>query len=502
MKILSKRLSILLATTLLTTSMLAGCGSSSSGSTSSSGTSKLSNYVLDWYFIGNGPQPDVAKGEAEADKLLTDINVSLKMHCFDWGTYQQKMSTMLATNDKVDLLMTAGGWGSLYFEDVRKNQLVDITELAPKYAPNAVKTLKGGFWEYSAVNGKNFALPVNKEKAAQNGLEFNKKLVDKYKFDITSVKSLADIEPMLKVIKEQEPSIYGIEANNALVTNYITMDDEPYVNGLAVLPHDSTDNLFVSPADNHNFTDLFKTMRKYYLAGYIRKDAATVTDPTPDRKAGKSFVIFDSLKPGKDKEVSASTGVDYVQQTFGTPFMRTNDTTGCMMSIPKAAKDPARVLMFMDKMYTDSKLINLIDFGIEGTHYVKKDANTIDFAPNTDAGKKSGYNPGTSWMFGDQFKSYLFSTEDPKKWDLFKAFNESAKALPAAGFAFDDTNVKNEVAACTNVQKEFEPGLNVGSVDPEVYVGKYRDKLKAAGEDKILSDINKQYKAWQATQKK
>ena len=104
-------------------------------------------------------------------------------------------------------------------------------------------------------------------------------------------------------------------------------------------------------------------------------------------------------------------------------------------------------------------------------------------------------------MFGDQFKSYLFTTEDPKKWDLFKTFNESAKPLASAGFAFDDTNVKNEVAACTNVVKEFDPGLNVGSVDPEVYIPKYRDKLKAAGEDKILTEINKQYKTWQASKK-
>jgi putative aldouronate transport system substrate-binding protein len=501
MKILSKRLSTLLVTTVVSTSLLAGCSSSSSSS-STAGDSKLSNYVLDWYFIGNGPQPDVAKVEDAADKLLKDINVTLKMHCFDWGTYQQKMSTLLATNDKVDLLMTAGGWGSLYFEDIRKNQLVDITTLAPKYAPNAVKTLKGGFWEYSAVNGKNYGLPVNKEKAAQTGLEFNKKLVDKYKFDITTVKSIDDVEPMLKTIKANEPSVYGIEPQATLASSYLTNNDDQVENGLAILPHDSTDNLFVSPVDNHNLTDIFKTMRKYYLAGYIRKDAATVTDVTPDRKAGKSFILFDSLKPGKDTEVSLANGVQYVQQTFGTPFMGTNDTTGCMMSIPKAAKDPSRVLMFMDKMYTDTKLINLIDYGIEGTHYVKKGDNTIDFPADSDGGKKLGYNPGTPWMFGDQFKSYLYTTENPKKWDLFKAFNESAVAKKDAGFAFDDSNVKNEVAACTNVQKEFEPGLNVGSVDPEAYIPKYKAKLIAAGEEKIIAEVNKQYKTWQAAQKK
>lgn len=504
MKNLSKKLSLLVATVMVATSVFTGCGSKASSSSATSSTpeaTKLAPYVLDWYFIGNGTQPDASKIEDEANKLLTDINVTLKLHCFDWGTYPEKMATMLSTNDKVDLLMTAGGWGSPYFQDVRKSQLVDITELGPKYAPNAVKTLQNGFWQTSTVGGKNYALPVNKEIAAQTGLEFNKTLVDKYKFDLTTVKSLADLEPMLKVIKEKEPSVNGIEPQRTLISNYLTMNDDSVSQGLAILPHDSKDNLFVSPVDNHNYVDMVNVMRKYFLAGYIRKDAATVTDPTPDRKAGKSFVMFDSLKPGKDVETATLVGYPVVQVNFGTPFTGTNDTTGCMMSIPKAAKDPARVLMFMDKMYTDEKLINLIDYGIEGTHYVKKGDKVIDFAPATEGGKKSGYNPGTPWMFGDQFKSYLFTNEDPNKWTAFKAFNDSAKQKVDAGFAFDDESVKNQVAACTNIFKEFDPSLNVGSVDPTEYLAKFKEKLKAGGEDAILAAVNKQYKEWQATKK-
>lgn len=502
MKSMNKKLSLLVTSVVLTSSLLAGCASKTSNPSSANGDTKtLSPYVLDWYFIGNGPQPDNEKVEKEADKLLTDINVQLKIHCFDWGSYPQKMQTLLATNDKVDLLMTAGGWGSLYFENVRKNALVDITDLAPKYAPHAVEILKGGFWEYSRAEGKNYALPVNKEKAAQMGFDFKKDLVDKYQFDISKVNSLDDLEPMLKTLKEKEPDIYPIEANTAIPA-FLTMDDDSLAGGLVNLPHNSTDNTYVATVDNPNYIKIVNTMRKYYQAGYIKKDAATVKDVTPDRKAGKNFVLFDSLKPGKDEEVSLATGVKYVQKTIGTPIIRTSDSNGCMMGIAKAAKDPARVLMFMDKMYTDEKLINLIDYGIEGVHYVKKGANTIDFAPETDNGKKSGYNPGTPWMFGNQFKSYIFASEDPNKWQKFEEFNKAAKPLVSAGFTFNDESVKNEVAACTNVDKEFSFALNTGSVDPDTTLPKYREKLKAAGLDKIVAEVNKQYKDWKSKQSK
>ncbi|OPJ58131.1 ABC transporter substrate-binding protein [Clostridium oryzae] len=497
MKSLSKKLSLILATAMLTSVAFAGC---SSKKTNSSKSGKLSPYTLDWYFVGNGTQPDTAKIETAADKLLKDINVKLKLHCFDWGSYQQKMQTILATNEKADLIMTAGGWGVLYYKAVKNGNLVDITKLAPKYAPNAVKTLKNGFWEYSRVDGKNYAVPVNKEKATQMGFEFKKELVDKYKFDLSKINSLEDLEPMLKTIKEKEPDIYPVEANTG-ISDFMNLNDD-VVSTIAVLPHNSTDDKFVSYPDNPNIQKTWKTMRKYYLAGYLRKDAATVTDVTADRKAGKNFVMFDSFKPGKAEESSISSGVPMVQKLIGDPIVTTNSTTGCMMGIPKASKDPARVLQFLDKMYTDSKLINLIDYGIEGTHYVKKGENTITYAPGTQNGSKSGYNPGTPWMFGDQFKSYLFTTEDKNKWEKFEKFNDEAKPLADAGFSFDETNVKNEVAACVNVSKEYNQALNAGSIDPDATLPKYRAKLKAAGIDKVLTEINKQYKDWKAKNNK
>jgi len=104
-------------------------------------------------------------------------------------------------------------------------------------------------------------------------------------------------------------------------------------------------------------------------------------------------------------------------------------------------------------------------------------------------------------MFGDQFKSYLFSSENPKKWELFKAFNDSAKPVADAGFIYTDDAVKNEIAACNNVVQEFNPSIQVGAIDPKVNIPKYLTKLDAAGMQKIVSDVNTQYAAWKKLKK-
>jgi len=492
---MNKKISVLIAAILTLSTMLSGCGSSKTKVTTSE---NYKPYQLDWYVVGSGTQADMSKVEEQADKLVSDLNVQLKMHIFSWGDYNSKIQTMIAANEKIDLLYTCT-WAANIFDYVRKGVLIDITTLAPKYAPDAVAALKNGFWEFNRIGGKSYSLSTNKEKAAQMGYEFNKNLVDKYKFDITKVKSVDDLDPMLKTVKQNEPTIYPIEAGGGLV-GLGTMNDEKLASDLVTLPHDSTSNNFVLSVDNPNYIYMLNKARAYYNLGYIRKDSATITDVTADRKAGKNFAMFDSLKPGKDAEVSSSSGVPVVQQNIGTPFIRTYDMIGGM-GIPKTCKDPNRVLMFYNRMYSDPKLTNLIDFGIEDTHYVVKSPGIIDFAPATDSGKKSGYNPGTPWMYGDQFKSYLFTNEDPQKWVKFKDFNDSAVKLKDTGFVFDDESVKNEIATCVNVQKEFDATLNSGTVDPTTTLPKYKAKLIVAGANKILDEVNKQYKAWQSTQK-
>jgi putative aldouronate transport system substrate-binding protein len=496
---LNKKLALIVAAVLTTTTVLAGC----TAKKATTSTTAKTPYTLDWYYIGNGPQADSAKVDAAATAMLKDINVTLVSHCIDWGSYQQKMQTNLATGEKVDLFMTALGWGSLIVDDVRKGVVVDITNLAPKYAPHAVATLKGGFWEYSRINGKNYSLPVNKEKADQVGFIFNQTYVTKYNLQAqtAAVKSMDDLTPLAKIMKDADPSSFPMEPNGGMM-GFTLSNDDPQASNLVVLPHDSTDDKFVAAPANPNYQKLGDTIRGWYNAGYIQKDAATVTDVTPYRKAGKNMIGFDPMKPGKDVEDSTSSGQTWKETVIGTPFTRTSETMGCMMSIAKSAKDPARVLEFYDKLYSDVKLLNLIDYGIEGTHYVVKSPGVIDFAPATDGGKKSGYNLGTPWMFGDQFKSYLFTTEDPNKWAEFKAFNAAAKPVADAGFIYNDDNIKNEEAACVNVQKEFDPSICVGAIDPKVNIPKYIAKLDSAGMQKILTDINAQYVAWKKIAKK
>jgi len=167
-----------------------------------------------------------------------------------------------------------------------------------------------------------------------------------------------------------------------------------------------------------------------------------------------------------------------------------------MWGIAKNSENPVRAMQFLNLMYTDKEIVNLLDWGIEGKHYVKVSENVIDYPPGVDA-NSVGYS-GTGWMFGNQFLSYIFKGDDEQLWEKMKVFNESAIKSKALGFTFDSSLVKTEFAAVSNVISQYQIALECGALDPDKALPEFISKLKDAGIDKIIAEKQKQLDAWAA----
>ncbi len=459
-------------------------------------------YEIKWYFIGNGQQPEVKLIEDAASKYIQKkgLNATLKMQCYTWGDeYDNRMRMIIASGDPFDICFTAS-WANLYKVNVAKGAFLDITKLAPKYMPKAWKQLHPAFIGGSAIDGHNYAIPANKELAHQWTVTFNKNFVDKYKFDISKVKTLEDLEPMLKVIKEKEPGVIGfqnLQGESAFrVLDYDRICDD-YIP--AALYNDSKDMKVFNLLETKEFKDYLELARKYYQAGYVPADAATMSDFTTDFKAGKVFCKVESGKPFHDEERTAAWGVPCVDVNITEPVVQTRDCTGSMQAISKTSKNPVMALRFLELFNTDKYLNNLINFGIEGKHWVKVSNDVIDYPKGVTA-QSSGYKPGTAWMFGNQYINYFWKGENIKKWDAFKKFNGSSISAKSLGFNFDPNPVKNEMAACQNVWSTNVGPLICGAVDPKT-LPEINAKFKAAGLDKIIAETQKQVNEWKANKK-
>ncbi|MDR0271220.1 ABC transporter substrate-binding protein [Paenibacillus sp.] len=486
---------------------LTACGSNEGGKSSNAakeeaavqndGTidaSKLEPVALKMYTIGPN-QKDLPMVQEEINKYLTEkINATIDINMIDWGDYSQRMQVITSSGENYDIAFTSS-WAFDYLPNVSKGAFLPLNDLLDKYGKGIKEELDPRFLEGTKVDGVNYAIPANKELAQQYVWRFNKKYLDKHNLDISKVTTLEDLEPLLKTIKDNEPAdITPLAVPKSfkpyLPVAYLLGDEIPIGMDL-----DTKDFKFNNILGSPELKSALTTMRKYYKDGYLREDVATL-EGIDNIKTGKWLVDREIIQPYADLGWSRNAGYDIVARPMQDPVIYTSSAAGSMMAISAYSKNPERAMMFLNLLNTDAKLRNMIQYGLEGTHYKKLDDQYIEDLPAMQANYAM---PG--FALGNMYLTYLHKDEPTDKWDAFQKFNSSAKVAPTFGFNFNTDPVKTEVAAVTNVAKEFIPALYTGSVDPDEYLKKAEQKFKDAGIDKVITEAQKQFDEWKAQNK-
>ena len=162
--------------------------------------------------------------------------------------------------------------------------------------------------------------------------------------------------------------------------------------------------------------------------------------------------------------------------------------TSSMIGVSATSKNPYRVMRFLEILYSNPEVSNLLIHGIEGKHYTKVNDNTIEKIAN------SGYDLASSqYMMGNTFLNYLTVNDDPNKFETYKAFNEEATPLVTNGFYVDTTPVELELVAMGGVKSQYRNQAVLGALDLDVILPEYSARAKEAGMDKIVAEVQRQY---------
>ncbi|MBJ9991806.1 ABC transporter substrate-binding protein [Paenibacillus sp. S28] len=476
--------------------VLSACGggnkdAESSGSGSSGSSEKPVNLI--WYTIGT-PQKDVDKVMAEVSKYTQEkINATVTMKMIDWGDYQQKMQVNVASGEPMDIMFTSAG-GFDYVQNARKGAFMELDDLLEKYGQGIKDTIDPAFLEGSKVDGHNYGIPANKELPQQEVWRFNQNLVDKYKLDTSNVRSLDSIEPLLKAIKEKEPNVTPF----AMDKNYVPYVPYDYIiqNLPMAVKLDTTDYKIVDILETPEMKQALTTMHKYYQAGYVAPEAATTGSTSDLMTSGNWFMDRAQTQPLADNTWSASYGYPVKSTPASDAIITNTSVQGSIMAISANSEHPEKAMEFLNLLNTDPVLRNMVDSGIEGTHYKKVDDKHIENLPE---GKNYDM---PSYSLGNNMLLYLNPNDPDDKWEQFKKFNAEGKDSPILSFNFDSTKVATEMAAVQNVKEQFWASLMTGTVDPETYLPKAIAAFKQAGLDKVIAEAQTQLDAWKAANNK
>lgn len=511
MKVL-KRLAALSLSVLMCTALFSGCGGndSSQSTKSESNTSQAQNsgepVHIKWYAVcAPGPQADVKTVEEAIDDHLSktyNMNIDLELVYNTFKDNAEKMPVIIGSGEEYDICWTSS-WNNNYYTNVNKNAFIALDDLLQSDAPELYKSIDKEIWDGTRVKGKIYGVPSIQIMCKQNYISIVKDYVDKYNFDISKANSLDDFDEFFHQIKKDNPDIYpfvasssGLQGKLNLALGYEEIAGVKIPGAFKIGDESIT---VVNQYELDSTKNFFSLMHKWSKDGIIRQDAATVeNNGFTEMKAGKHAAnVAATYKPGADVTDKANFGGNDLEfAMLSEPYSATSSIVSSLNAISQTSKNPEVAMKFLELANTDATLFNMLALGIEGKHYTKNSDGTV--TPNESAGY---FLNNADWVFGNQFNALFRQGQATTIWDETKELNKKSVKSYALGFSFDSTTVTTEIAAVTKAVDQYSLALDTGAVDPAVVLPQMLEKMKAAGSDKIIAEMQKQVNEWRASKK-
>jgi putative aldouronate transport system substrate-binding protein len=167
------------------------------------------------------------------------------------------------------------------------------------------------------------------------------------------------------------------------------------------------------------------------------------------------------------------------------------------VAIGARSKNWQRAMQFLDLIMEDKAYDYLVYFGIEGKNYVLTSDGKIGLPPGVTADTNT-YPPDAAGFWFTNKDLFLPLTT----WsDDYLALKNKVKSMlydsPYAAFTFTPDNVKTEYANVTQTYQQYALPLFVGlQSNVDGGIATLKDKLQAAGLQKVTDEANKQIQAY------
>lgn len=450
------------------------------------------------------PETDALASVEEAINAITipKINATVKLHPFSLTDYWQQVTLLLQSGEGLDVYHSLGDLP----QRVSRNEFVDITSMIDQYAPEAKAVVGDAFLKTAMLNGKLYGIPTYKGVALAPNLVYRTDIMEEIGVDPASIKSVYDLTSVFAKVKAKYPDMIPLvpvhTGDIGLVTTLYGVDflGDDYLRPVAVLI--GNDMHVVNFYETQTFKDLITLAREWYEKGYVLKDAATTTSNVLEfMSAGKAFSYIAGYAGTQAyTQISAQSGQPIGMVRLGQPYLSTSSVNALTWGVSTISKHPDVALKFINLLFTDKDVINLVIYGIEGRDYVKVDADHVRYPEGQDASTVPYTAQLSCGIVGNQFIQYQMEGTDMADLQLMEYENKNSAMSPAMGFTFDSSSVANEYSAVTNVIGQYLPGLITGSMDP-AELPNFIAKLKEAGIDRIVAAKQQQLDQWLSTQK-
>lgn len=496
-----KRVASVLLTTAMVITMLAGCG----GKTEAEGdapvatapeteaaqtidTSEEVNLVM--YLVGDRPAGQDAVDE-NLNKLLKEkLNCTLTINWLAWSDYSNKYPLLFSSGEQFD--MAYGATWLNFASLAQRGAFMNLDELWPTYAPNNFASTTDTAKQQAIVDGHYYCIPSQRATYRAYGAIYRTDIMEGTDWD-GKIETFEDIEEYCDIVKATHPEIEPLD-----IYSMGSEWDDTYMFSCGYLPTKGATNdfLWFDPTQDNpkvftyseaeEIPDFLTMMARWNEKGFFTKSALSDTDAT-------------KLENGKAAMKPYSSDFDTLLITHPELELKWNDFckyschlpfTQDVMVISNTSQNPERALAFWDLLTSDQEVHDAFMYGILGTSYELNEKGEFTMLDTDNYSESNMWAARTTGLTRDEAGTPEFYTEWQEKLEERIAENDVWEKY--AAFTIDTSNIETEYAACQNVHQQYWWPLELGYTDPVAGLAEYKEKMEAAGIEKVCAEIQKQ----------
>ena len=279
-------------------------------------------------------------------------------------------SAFFSSGEKLDLICVLFDGGPGIY--VNKGQLLELDELFEKYGAD-VEAAEGVAMAGGYFNGKLYAIPDEEFMGRRYGFVGRQDILDKYEFDEYEDATYEDLDAFFARVKAGEGEDFYIFNNVGGVStigNFMLTDKLVASTASGVLMNGGRDDTQITNLyATEEYKEHLKWMRKWYEAGYFPKDCITMTDSQVDlMRSGHYLGCFNSVSPIMDSLCTQDYGYLMKSIYITDIYAATELYQISQWGLPITCENPEKTMEFVNLMFKDVNVANLLRYGIEDVH--------------------------------------------------------------------------------------------------------------------------------------
>lgn len=384
-----------------------------------------------------------------------------------------------------------------YKSNLQKGFLLDMTPYLDQFGPSLKEVYDSKAAAEPETKKGIYGIPKFSSDINANGVVLSKKYVEKYNFDISTLHHIGDVEKFLAVIAEKEPDVLPWTTQYGLsVLNRIPFGDV-LDNCLSMVKYSDKNAAVCNLYETKEYEDRLRMIRRWRERGYLSEHTARSEIGREEVAAGDAFATEIIIKPEETEYLQSV----YKDQALFVPFedkpvVNTANDWVLVWSVSSQTKYPREAITALNALYSDQDIITTINYGLEGTDYIENPDGSLQF-PNGVTIDTVGYMNTGKWRLNiPKAKRWVGVSENLE--EKMKEFEKSAVISPAYGFWFDSSGVSVDIAEIQSVIDEYQYDLERGMYPVDEKLPEFQDKLRAAGADILVKEVQMQVDAWKA----